>query len=143
MIRFFLEKIINLKGLYLGIFLLSFITSQYLFTFMHPQVLFPFATWNLFSQIPVDREISTLYFKNKNTGKLCYFYLCPGVRESQLTPHHPFNLVLWMQDRVNIHKYLINKIDLNELNYEVVIQVENTTMVKKWQEIAPQLIKKP
>jgi intein-encoded DNA endonuclease-like protein len=90
----------------------------------------------------VKGEISTLYFRDKNTGNLCYFYICPGVDQNKITPYHPYHIVRWRQNSMDVSDYFKGKIDLQKLNYEIYIKTEHTTMVEKWREISPALIDK-
>ncbi len=43
---------------------------------------------------------------------------------------------------MNVADYFKNKINLQELNYEIHIKTEHTTMVEKWREISPALSEK-
>ena len=124
---------------YLVVLLISVGLSQTLFTGIRKEKLFPLATWNLYAHLPIEKEISTLYFEDKSTGKLCYFYLCPRVDRSKITAYHPYHIVRWRKESMDVADYFKSKLDLEKLNYRIHIKTEQTTMVKKWQEISQEI----
>ncbi len=124
---------------YILILVTSLCLSQWVFDGMRKEKIFPLATWNLFSQLPIKRDIVLLYFENTETGELCYFYLCPGIDKSKITSYHPYHIVRWRREVSDVGDYFEGKVDLKKLHYKIKITVEHTTMVEKWKQISNEM----
>ncbi len=124
---------------YFLILVISLILSQLVFDGLRKEKIFPLATWNLFSHLPIKKEIVLLYFENTQTGELCYFYLCAGVDTKKITSFHPYHIVRWRREVSDVGEYFKGKIDLEKLNYKIKITVEHTTMVEKWKQISKEM----
>ena len=122
--------------------LFSLITSQFCIEGTYgSDSFFPMASWNLFSHIPIRREISTLYFEDLQTHELCYFYLCPRVDKTKINSYDPYNIVRWRR-KIEAKEYLASKMDLEKIGYRIHIKTENITMREKWKELSGLINKK-
>ena len=124
---------------YISALALSLFISQYLMTRYSKEQAYPLASWNLFSQLPLKRELYFLFLEDRKDKTLCYFYLCPRIDQSKITSFHPFNILLWRRATTNIEGYINSKINLEEIGYKIHIVKENTLMSTKWNEIKHQI----
>lgn len=125
-----------MRKIYGGVIALNLLLTQCLLTGSSAtDFLFPLSTWDLFGAVPLRREVSFLYLEDLKTGNLCYFYLCPRLDKTRITPYHPYGILRSGRER-DIIAYFEDKIDITALNYRVHIKKENTTMRDKWKELS-------